>query len=336
MTIVVKGGIRGSILTPGKRGVAPGQPNSGGPGGGKGKGKGGGGSGSGTPLFIKVGSYTGDGVDGKTITTPFTPQFVLVKRVNGNDSPWLRTSDMVGDAAKIMNGSTAFSTNRIQSIITNGFTLGNDNAVNQLTGSYVYVIIKEGPVPIFKVGTYVGDGLNDRQVTVGFRPDNVFVFGGSSTSVIWRTSDFDANESCTVNGISLTVSIRNFNNTGFTVGTGASVNTAAATYYYIAFKNHPNAHSTNAWSGDGSDPRTISFGMSPGWVGMKRYNSTTVGVQRFSSGPAGDITQFMDGSVEAANMIQLLTSTGVQLGSATEVNAAGSIYKGFALRATVG
>lgn len=46
-TLVVKGGIRGSILTPGRRGIAPGQPSSGGPSGGHGHGKGGGGSGSG-------------------------------------------------------------------------------------------------------------------------------------------------------------------------------------------------------------------------------------------------------------------------------------------------
>lgn len=46
-TIVVKGGVRGSILTPAGRGLGPGQPSSPGPGGGKGKaGKGGAGSGS--------------------------------------------------------------------------------------------------------------------------------------------------------------------------------------------------------------------------------------------------------------------------------------------------
>lgn len=46
-TLVVQGGVRGSILTPGGRGVSPGQPSSPGPGGGHGKGKGKSGSGGG-------------------------------------------------------------------------------------------------------------------------------------------------------------------------------------------------------------------------------------------------------------------------------------------------
>lgn len=93
-TLVVKGGIRGSVLTPGKRGISPGQPSSGGPGGGRGHGKGGGGSGGkggGVSLITDLVSayeFNGNGNDlhgTNDLASVGTPAYVAGKPVTGAD-----------------------------------------------------------------------------------------------------------------------------------------------------------------------------------------------------------------------------------------------------------
>src|SRR5919109_1842946 len=83
-------------------------------------------AGSFTGLRLATGSYTGNGTDNRSITgIGFQPDVVIVKG-NAFGVAVLRSSTMSGDASKPLAGTTALTANLIQSLDTNGFTLGDD------------------------------------------------------------------------------------------------------------------------------------------------------------------------------------------------------------------
>lgn len=299
---------------------------------------GGGGGGGGAPVLTSMGAYTGNGVDGRTISLPFTPELVIVKRVgSGSSVAVMRTADMTGDNTKPVTGPNLFQADYIQSFVANGFTLGTNLHVNTDTIPYVYVAMRSAG-NVFQVGTYVGDGLNDKQVSVNFQPDVVIVFTQTNVRPIYRHSAMAVNDSQAFHQVTITTGIRAFNSSGFTVGTSALVNTSLTTYYFIAIKAHPSAIAIVNYSGDGADPRNLaSFGFTPDFVLLRQYNTGTVpAFIRHVNGTAGDASQSLDASVaDTANMIQAFITNGVELGSGANVNDATGTYTGFGLKATI-
>tara|TARA_B100000287_G_scaffold387353_1_gene395865 strand:- start:309 stop:2927 length:2619 start_codon:yes stop_codon:yes gene_type:complete len=93
----------------------------------------------------KVGSYTGNGsTSGPTITTGFSPRFILIKWINGYDN-WfvfdtLRGISSGNDYWLYLNSNNAQSNHMDWlSVSSTGFTLTkNDNGVNGSSGNYLY------------------------------------------------------------------------------------------------------------------------------------------------------------------------------------------------------
>ena len=82
------------------------------------------------------GSYTGNATDGRSITgVGFQPDVVIVKSASTGIAV-LRTSSMSGDNTKPMTGATALTANQIQSLTSDGFTVGTDSAVNASSTTY--------------------------------------------------------------------------------------------------------------------------------------------------------------------------------------------------------
>ena len=91
----------------------------------------------------KVGYYTGNGYSGHTITTGFSPRFVLIRRLNGSEDNWVVLDTLRGWAAGndnyiSLNSSSPQSSGDMGAPTSTGFTLTSDGWVNYNTGKYIY------------------------------------------------------------------------------------------------------------------------------------------------------------------------------------------------------
>ena len=99
---------------------------------------------------------------------------VIVKRYP-NIKGEMCTSTMPATESKQMQSVNSLWTNRISSLDTDGFTVGNDAAVNLGGEPYQWIAFNE-TTGLIKVGTYTGDAVNNRSITgAGFQPDYVIV-----------------------------------------------------------------------------------------------------------------------------------------------------------------
>lgn len=94
----------------------------------------------------KMASYTGNSTDNRAITgLGFAPDLVWIKSTSGNTPAIFRTRDgHSGDTSSFWVGSTADAADLIQSVDTDGFTLGTNLNVNNPT-SYRYLALKSAP-----------------------------------------------------------------------------------------------------------------------------------------------------------------------------------------------
>jgi hypothetical protein len=123
---------------------------------------------------IKVGEYTGNGSDNRDITgVGFQPEYVLLQTYNGGDQVIQRSDQMVGDNSIDFYG--ALVANRIQSLISDGFQVGNDARVNQSDTPdemYAYVAFNitgaGSTANLYRsVGTDGSELIDDADCTVG-------------------------------------------------------------------------------------------------------------------------------------------------------------------------
>ena len=94
--------------------------------------------------YSKIGTYSGSGSSGKTITTGFEPRFVIIKCTTHDSTNWLSFTD-AGDSEpplkRLDTNETEFSGDRIDFIGT-GFTIKDGDASRNQSGrSYLYIAI---------------------------------------------------------------------------------------------------------------------------------------------------------------------------------------------------
>lgn len=94
--------------------------------------------------IIAVGTYTGNGVDDRAITgVGFQPGFIIAKSAAATGSAVLKPSSLAGDSS-LFAGTASASSNVIQSLDADGFTIGTDNGINQNGTAYWWIAFKEG------------------------------------------------------------------------------------------------------------------------------------------------------------------------------------------------
>jgi hypothetical protein len=129
-----------------------------------------------------------------------------------------------------------------------------------------------------------------------------------------------------------------FTSTGFRLGTFVSVNAVNVRYSYIAFAGSDctvtGTFCVGQYTGNNSNPRTITTGFQPSLVIVKR--STAVGAHfRTASMPANNSNYFTSTSLDSTGtLIASLISTGFTVG-ATD-NASAAIYNYIAFPTTAG
>ena len=127
-------------------------------------------------MQLVTGTYTGNGVDDRWINDPgFEPDLVIIKADAANAAVW-RTSDMgVGESFWFSVYGGAYG-NRIQDFGANGFQVGTNADVNANGVDYYWAAFRDTGAADFAVGTYTGDGADDRNITgVGFQPTILYI-----------------------------------------------------------------------------------------------------------------------------------------------------------------
>jgi len=89
---------------------------------------------------VNVGTYTGNGVDNRNITgLGITPNFAWVKRSVSSEGVW-RTDTVSGDRTLYWDAGGPTS-NRIQSLLADGFQVGTHSQVNSNGSTYYYLAL---------------------------------------------------------------------------------------------------------------------------------------------------------------------------------------------------
>jgi hypothetical protein len=120
-----------------------------------------------TAYRIATGSYTGNGAGSRPIAgLGFQPDLVIIKGDLGATSV-ARSATMAGNSAKPLGPADGLRTNQILSLDADGFTVGADPAVNAVSNTYYWTAFKASPQEMV-VGSYVGNGIDNTHLGVGF------------------------------------------------------------------------------------------------------------------------------------------------------------------------
>lgn len=184
------------------------------------------------------GVYYGTGVDGLEVRgdyvgTEFLPDYLTIVRATAGYPMAFRTAAHSGDAAQTWTGTQG--ANVIQTLESNGFTVGTATSTNGVDYFY-WLALKQHAGMV--VGSYTGTGA-EQTIETGFQPAAVFVKARTAADAGLFLSD-----GMVANGIKSipvsaaaedTAGITALTSQGFTVGTSAGANAAAAHYVYMAF-----------------------------------------------------------------------------------------------------
>jgi hypothetical protein len=285
-------------------------------------------------LKMATGTYTGDAVDGRAVSTGFQPDLVIVK-ASTNQIAVARTSTMSGDASKWLTGATALAADLIQSLSATGFTVGTGNGVNQNGTTYYWAAFKSNAGAL-KVGSYTGNGAASQAIgSIGFSPEYVAVLADSTRRAVQRFSgmsrgfQFDAD-------VGTTTRITSLDADGFTVGNSAEVNQNNRTHHYVAFNDSSGSIDKGSYLGTGLDNTNVAAdNFQPGYVLLRANDTATArpGHHR-PAALAGDSTLYFENTANAPNRIQALQTNGFQVGTDGAVNTSGVTYHYLTVRNT--
>ena len=191
---------------------------------------------------IKIGSYTGDATDGRTIDVGFRPALVFLKWDGLRSAVW-RSSTHPPGISSFFDGNED-QANFIRTFEADGFQVSADPWVNHfdrpdVPTTYYYVAFREVPGQLV-TGSYVGDGGESRDITgVGFQPDYIWVKRDSAESkAVHRPGSLGGDATLrfesVVNG---TDEIKGFGQDGFRIGSAVSVNAEGDIYHYVVWRS---------------------------------------------------------------------------------------------------
>lgn len=182
-----------------------------------------------------IGAYSPTLADNTTVSgLPYQLDFVSIKQ-QGAVTGVFRTSAQPANTSGYYSSSIE-ATGSIKSFTSDGFQVGTHATVNN-AGSYRWFGFKTSQN--FAVGSYTGDGLDNKAVTLGngFQADLVWIKQSSSGASVARSSSMTGDMSQYFNGTANgTGLIKSITSTGITVGTSGPVNTSGATYRYMAWR----------------------------------------------------------------------------------------------------
>ena len=262
--------------------------------------------------YQKIGTFTGDGNNDRTITTGFKPDFVLIKSTVGNDNWRLYDTRRGVDEGGYLepNRTDGDDTSNAPNLLmtSSGFTItsGGVSAGNNANGNlyFYWAIAKNVPsnttlANSFKTVTYTGNGGTQSITGVGFKPDLVWMKQRSGTQdQMWYDNNRGAGHYISSNNANAqgyaNSTVTSFDSDGFSVGSSNSENQNSQTFVAWCWKagntwesningtqpslvnaNTANGFSIVKWKTNGSSSQTVGHGLSstPELVIYKRLDS---------------------------------------------------------------
>ncbi len=243
---------------------------------------------TGTDNVISCGSFTTDGSGAATVTLGYEPQWILCKPTSSTGD-WFIADNMRGfsltstatlypNRSNAENALITFNSSYPFNPTATGFTTPNALLPSR---TYIYIAIRRGPMAVPTVGTSVYNGIartgNGTATTVsnsGFTPDMVmsaprtagpsyglaFPFDrlrGALKLLETRSAQAEQTGTGTLTGFDVM--------NGYIVGVDASgygaINANAVTYINWNFKRAPGFFDEVCYTGDSSDPKTVSHNL---------------------------------------------------------------------------
>ncbi|MDE3096903.1 MAG: hypothetical protein KGK07_13020, partial [Chloroflexota bacterium] len=189
--------------------------------------------------------------------------------------------------------------------------------------TYYWAAMKRGAN--VNIGTYTGDGTDNRNITgVGFQPNWVITMGDGDED-FFRPALLTGDASFNMGGSKEKKNrIQAILADGFQIGSDDNVNAPGLQFYWIAFNATPKVVAAS-YTGDGVPGRNIAgLGMGPGLVWVKAA-SKEIATWRLDVVP-GDSSLYWDNSNPTSNRVTSLFYGGFQVGSHKEVNRSGWTY----------
>lgn len=196
---------------------------------------------------IKIGTYVGNGGVTQSIAgLGFTPSFIHIQKDDVfpyRDSFWRTNTlgDSPADAGLYRFGNASAGNYYIESLDADGFTVGQYDSVNDNGITYFYLAIKNGSS--FRTGTYIGDGIDDREIslsgTIKYVAVKKRVIVTANIPLVFRMDLSGTTEEAfdTGDNAGITNAIQSFTGGGFQIGTHDRTNTNGADYDWWAFGN---------------------------------------------------------------------------------------------------
>jgi YD repeat-containing protein len=182
---------------------------------------------------FKVGSYIGNGTDNTSITgVGFPPDYVIVMSSAANKVAH-RSSAVPGDSTLLFTADSS-SSNMIQALQVDGFEVGTDAKVNTNGVQYHYVAWRARRMA---VGSYLGDGADDRAITgIGAQPVYVIIKDDSGANpAAHRPASLLGDQTLSFSGGTYSNGIQLLQAEGFQLGSDSDVNQLGKTYFWMAF-----------------------------------------------------------------------------------------------------
>ena len=287
---------------------------------------------------VQTGYYVGTGFSRSITGTGFQPDLVIIKSDTVAGRVVWRSSSMTGDSSAYFENAVPNDTGMITSLDTNGFSVGTSANVNTANVRYTWTAFYGSGGSDFKIGSYTGNGSDDRNITgINFQPDAVWVKRNGVSLAVWLTSSMAADNSHYFSATAPTANrIQAVQPDGFQVGTDPEVNLSGQTYYYVAFKSVSGSSAVGTYNGDGLDNRSIiGIGFKPDLVFLKQSNVASAAVLR-SNQSYGDECQIFTATANAIDHVQALENDGFQVGTNARVNGAGIAYYYLAFKGATG
>lgn len=287
-------------------------------------------------FYMQKGSYTGSGT-AQSIDTSFAPDLVFIKANSTEYGVWSTKPD-TNITHYFANSAVGFA-GGITSMGDTSFTVGTHSTTNTNGITYEWVAYGNATSPHssakaadFAIGMYTGNGLSPRAIDhLGFAPSMVVIKRAIGVAALtnWRSSAMSADTaeyfSATAD-ITNGTSVQSLDSGGFTLGTGATVNTVNATYIWFAFKEGAN-FDVGSHTGTGVAKDVTGLGFDPEYVWTKRSTAVSAVHRSTSSTITTTLSQYFLNLSNITNFITAFVTDGFTVGTATEVNANAGAYQ---------
>jgi hypothetical protein len=194
----------------------------------------------GLPGHMTLGSYNGNGQASQAVTgLGFSPEYVIVASANAAAA----VQRMAGMTTTFQFDTNAGVANGINSLDSNGFTVGNSATTNSNGVPYGYLAFNQCAGEM-NTSSYAGNAAASRSITgIGFQPNYLLVRANDTATARQGVSRPSALTGSSSLLFGATANIANgitaIGTDGFSVGNNAATNANGVVYRYVALRDSP-------------------------------------------------------------------------------------------------